>query len=539
MKFWLPFIKQRRVEYICFAFFMLLACVGFCTHEMWYDEAQAWQIARTAPINDILFLIPHYEGHPPFWHLLLAIPAKLGSPWQWSVGIIGFLFMIANGALIFFKAPFPRWVRCLLPFSYFLFYQYGIIVRPYSALTLVMLLLALYFPQKDKRSTLYVVLLAALCMCHIFGIAIAGGITLAWLWELKNHRPWKEYLSALCKDVRFHKMLGLLGFVIILFILMHQTNGFLSAYLAYTRSLFKQLLYVFFAMPADAVLTNSVDSIQIINHAFTWPNLLVACIVGACLWGMLFTFLSRKYILYLVLPYLCLAGILIHYCSRHHIGIALVLVIWYAWITLKAFPALNPVSEKIKRLAHGFLALVLIVPAGWSLYALYVDYKLLLFPGQPSVDFLNKYHLTHKLIFTSWNIKSSGQNIFVREVNSLPQATMLNVYMPYNMIANFRDGNSQAYNINSISTPQQTAQLLKQMRSKGLPDVLIGAVDLPLIYDDDPDVLKNYRAALVTFIYIPWKFDRPQSEELPIYLHQDLWNQLKQQMMADQTASQR
>ena len=50
-------------------------------HEPWFDEAQAWQIAKCASIKEILFKIPHYEGHPPLWHLILAIPAKLGVPY--------------------------------------------------------------------------------------------------------------------------------------------------------------------------------------------------------------------------------------------------------------------------------------------------------------------------------------------------------------------------------------------------------------------------------------------------------------------------
>ncbi len=532
MNTFITFAKQHRPECICFAFFVLLACVGFCTHEMWYDEAQAWQIARTAPLKDILFLIPHSEGHPPFWHLLLAIPAKLGVPWRWGISCVGLLFMLASGFLIFFKAPFPRWIRCLLPFSYFLFYQYGVIVRPYSALTLVMLLLALYFPQKDKRATLYIALLAALCMCHIFGIAIAGGITIAWLWELKNRRPWKQYLPALCKDTRFHKMLYLLGFVIILFMLMHQTNGMLSDYLAYTPAVLKQMLYVLFAMPADAVLTNLGDELHTMTQNFAWPALLTTCTVGLLLWAMTLLFLSRKYILYLVLPYLLLGAITLHYCCRHHIGVVLVLFIWYAWITLKAFPALNAVPEKIKQLARAFLTLTLIVPAGWSLYALYLDYTLVFFPGQQVVDFLNKYNLTHKLIFADWQIKSKDNQVFISEVNSLPQATMLNVYMPYNMIANFRNGSNQAYNLNVLSTKEQAEQTMAQMRSKGLPDVLLGPVDLPLLYDN-LDVLSNYHAAWLSFTYVPWKFDRPKPTEYVIYLHQNLWDELKDVLIAD------
>lgn len=526
------FIQQHRTQCICFALFTLLALVGLSTHEMWYDEAQAWQIARTASLKDIVFLIPHWEGHPPFWHLLLAVPAKLGVPWQWGVGMIGLLFMLANGFLIIFKAPFPRWVGCLLPFSYFLFYQYGIIVRPYSALTLIMLLLAIYFPQKDTRSTLYIVLLAALCACHLFGIAIAGGITLAWLWELKAGRPWKEYIPALFKDSRFHKMLLLLGFVVVLFALMRQTDGILSSYLSRTQSVFKHGLYVLLGLPADAVLTNLGDPLQLMRHDFPWSSLLSTCVVGLMLWGLLWFGLPRKRWLYFLLPCLFVMAIMLHYCSRHHIGLILVLVVWYAWITLQQFPLATHVSDSFKRLAQAAVALILIVPLGWSLYAVYLDYKLVFFPGKGIVSFLEKYDLTHTTIFAAWDVQSADNRHFLADSHMLPMAVILNVYMPYNMIANLNNGSSQAYLINTFSSTQETSQLIDSWNSRGLPEVLLGPAALPMVYDD-PDVIKQYRAAFVSTTYVPWKFNRPEQREYVIYLRQDVWDKLKRQIMAD------
>ena len=79
----LSFYKQHRAECLCLLLFVVLALIGLVSHEITYDEAQSWQIARTAPWKDILLLVPMYEGHPPFWHLLLAGPAKLGASWHW------------------------------------------------------------------------------------------------------------------------------------------------------------------------------------------------------------------------------------------------------------------------------------------------------------------------------------------------------------------------------------------------------------------------------------------------------------------------
>ena len=48
--------------------FTVVVIIGLYFHETWYDEAQAYLIARDASLHDIMFYLTHYEGHPPLWH---------------------------------------------------------------------------------------------------------------------------------------------------------------------------------------------------------------------------------------------------------------------------------------------------------------------------------------------------------------------------------------------------------------------------------------------------------------------------------------
>lgn len=75
------FVKKYRIECIIMLVYIVGISVISYFHEPWFDEAQAWQIARSASIKDILFKIPHWEGHPQLWHLLLVPFAKLGAPY--------------------------------------------------------------------------------------------------------------------------------------------------------------------------------------------------------------------------------------------------------------------------------------------------------------------------------------------------------------------------------------------------------------------------------------------------------------------------
>jgi hypothetical protein len=48
-------------------------------HEMYFDEAQAWFIARDNHSLFDLFHVLHYEAHASVWYLLLFIPAHASS----------------------------------------------------------------------------------------------------------------------------------------------------------------------------------------------------------------------------------------------------------------------------------------------------------------------------------------------------------------------------------------------------------------------------------------------------------------------------
>ena len=75
-------LYDRAVLNTAFAVFVLsLLYVGF-RHEAWFDEAQAWLIARDDTPWRILSQTARYEGTPPLWHLLLWAPAHLGYPYR-------------------------------------------------------------------------------------------------------------------------------------------------------------------------------------------------------------------------------------------------------------------------------------------------------------------------------------------------------------------------------------------------------------------------------------------------------------------------
>src|SRR5437764_4179030 len=92
-------------------------------HEPWADEAQSWLIARNASLVEIWTKLVRLEGSPGLWHSLLHGLILLRFPYSGLSYVSGALGLAA-GCVVFCFAPFPLPIPWLLPFTYFLRFQY-------------------------------------------------------------------------------------------------------------------------------------------------------------------------------------------------------------------------------------------------------------------------------------------------------------------------------------------------------------------------------------------------------------------------------
>jgi hypothetical protein len=162
---------------ICYAAYIALV---LHEHEPWTDEAQSWLLARDASIPDLLFKYLRYEGTPGLWHLLLAIPAKLGMSY-FSLNVVGALCAFAGVYLLVRYSPFPLWLKALLPFTYFLAYQYAIVARSYCLIAPVLFATAICYRKRDEAYGRFAICILLLAHISLHTTLMAGAI---WLFEV-------------------------------------------------------------------------------------------------------------------------------------------------------------------------------------------------------------------------------------------------------------------------------------------------------------------------------------------------------------------
>lgn len=155
------------IPYVLFLVFMHVH------HEMWRDEVHAWTLARLA--NGFWDLVTGdriYEGHPPLWFWYLHV-------WTWFIqaaeGIqIATVTAAAVAAILLVRfAPFPRFLKVVLLFSYYFGYEYSVMSRNYVlGWLLVCLFCALYHPARIRHLALALAL-ALMALTSFYGLAMS------------------------------------------------------------------------------------------------------------------------------------------------------------------------------------------------------------------------------------------------------------------------------------------------------------------------------------------------------------------------------
>ncbi len=156
-----------------FAVYAILTLIGALRHESWFDEVQAWSIARDNTIPS-LFGVLKYEGHPPLWFLLLHLLSKLGFGCE-VLPLVSWFFSMLGAGFFLWKAPFGIGMKAATLFSASFLYFNTVISRVYCLIPLLLGLLAWLYPARKQHPVWYGVLLALLanthvCMCGLIGV---------------------------------------------------------------------------------------------------------------------------------------------------------------------------------------------------------------------------------------------------------------------------------------------------------------------------------------------------------------------------------
>jgi hypothetical protein len=162
--------------YLAAGAYAVLVAATIHRHEPWADEAQAWLLGRDATLAHLWGRLLHYEGQPGLWQTLVHALVHLGLPYA-AYSFVSGVLAFCGVALLLRYAPLPLFIRVLLPFTYYLCYQYAVIARSYVLIAPLLFAIALIFTQALQKPILMTALL-----CLLAGVSVHGLLISACIW---------------------------------------------------------------------------------------------------------------------------------------------------------------------------------------------------------------------------------------------------------------------------------------------------------------------------------------------------------------------
>ena len=519
-------ITGRTPEIIVSLLYAVLHFVISFFHEPWYDEAVAWQIAKCASVKDILFTLPHYEGHPPLWHLILLPFAKLGCPYEFSLSLVSLVFAGASVLLIIWKAPFPRIIRLLMPFTYFLFYQYGVISRPYCVMTLAFILCAITFKERDNKPWPHILSLMLLCLASAYGILFAGGITIAWLLGLLK----KDGFRFLLDKKRTLALFCLLALAIVLILEIFPASDtfaiVLDKLVPKKNSLLARLAYTFLALPADSFITNIYSKCDMLSYLpLQNYSMIPGIIIGIFIWIVAIYFTKKRgTLLTLIIPYSIFAVFsAVKYFYLHHIGIGFIFALFCIWSSCNcntvSTDSKNTLADSIIKYVSCITCVLFIaVSLYWNISASVCDIIYQYDSGKEIANYISDNNLDDYKIFVPVEAyyefdenDNITDNIIDCTFNQSNSDSVL-AYFDRNIFLNLNDGrDDMAYSFHKFSGLAENAELIEKWRGYGAPDVVYAQdFNVDIVYEDIADPSDYVMVYFSEYSHL-WKGKTPAS----------------------------
>lgn len=552
---------RTLAQLLAFVLYIAIIAIVMCFHEPWFDEAQSWLIARDSPIASIFSIRTHYEGHPPFWNLLLAIAAKNGVPYEFGIKGIQLVCASLLGAWLIFKSPFKHassLVTFLIPFTYFACFQYGVTSRPYALLCLSLLVAAHYWNSADSKTSSackLAISLMFMCLLSVYGIAFAAGFTITWIWRVFSKNINKNLNEGLSKtrnktldfNAIFHAIKATIipsiasnlarliswGLIAIfgvanLALAWPAKNAFATRATIDGNSTIAKCFAFIFVMPSESMFTSFYGDISMRRMPFDFLPIAICTLFSLAIWAFAIKItMRRKLLAVLVIPYLVLTIVAVRYFTLHHAGLIFVFLLSVLWIShikeplsSKDIPAIfvkiAPTKFRFiknKALKINVLISIILAPSLiWNSFACVNDILFDYSPSRAVAQYISSNHLQNKRFVASWlhnyeQVDESGNVISHEEADTHQYSWLLvgaNPYFSKNIIdCAYKN---KTFITNESSSASQKEKELAACAAKGEPEFFVSESIQPWYYFLALNYnISHYKAHTVSNVKTSWK----------------------------------
>ena len=303
-------LRENWFLYLLLLVYVVLISVVISHHEPWADEAQAWLLARDSGPLELLFKNLHYEGHPGLWYLVLFLPSKL-LPYG-SINVLSGLIATVGVYLFLRYSPFPKPIKLLFPFSYFIFYQYSIVARSYVLLPPLFFLLAIVYKDKTVKIYRFTAFACLIAYTSIYTMLFAIMLMLIHLIDLIRVRSELDR-KTITRQIKAYAAFAIVIALIVIQLWQPDDSSFATSYNFSVRRFFRM---------GSTALNDSTTEIHYISALI---------MIVSLIW-----FWQRKALSLYLLPTLAILALFsIKYYNIWHQGILFLVWVFAMWISFE------------------------------------------------------------------------------------------------------------------------------------------------------------------------------------------------------------
>jgi hypothetical protein len=382
-----------------FFIYVISISVVIFKHEPWADEAQAWLLARDSSLFGLMFKNLHYEGHPSLWYLILMLPSRF-LPYR-AISIISAIIAIAGIYIFLHYSSFPKVIKILFPFSYFVFYQYGVIARSYVLLPILLFLIASVYRDKTNKIYQFTAFVCLLANVSIYSTMVSLSIMFVHLIDLIKSGSDLDK-KTIMKQIKAYIAFAMVIALIVIQLWQPQDSSFAKGFNLSVQRFF-QLSY------------------EVLNEAMTEVIYISALVL---IISLIWFWQNRLLLLYLISTVAVLSLFSIKYYNSWHQGIIFLLWAFVMWISFeeqnhKRFNKLSGLTKKFVILS---ILMVLGFQIFWAASASISDFNGTYSGGEAIANYIKTNKLEDKKIYATsfWSttvLPYFDKNIFANHNN--------------------------------------------------------------------------------------------------------------------------
>ncbi len=402
-------LRDHLPEWIALAMYLSLVALILLHHEPVADEAQAWQLARTLSIGKMFHAL-RYEGSPGLWHLLLWILSRAHVSYtglHWICAAIAFI----GAALLVFRAPFPRYIRLVLPFTFFLAFQYAIVARSYVLFPPLVFALADSWHNGWKRLWTIALLLGLMANISLHCAVISGGFAIVYAVERFRRGATPDERSRSRGRLMGAASMLLVCYGLVVWTVWPPNDLWVASQIHETASVRTGGASSNQTAPQPSIRTSalrtSARDIMIGALGASVFGIATPLLLGVPFWIVMTWYFARRRQLYLMTPlvFFVLFSAVSAFAFWHS-GLLVVSLIAVFWISLTQNTSGVPDDPLFPRIVMGSLLYAVGMQIAWTANAVHFDYKYPYSPDLAASKFLRPYVQVNARIAVTYSRQS-------------------------------------------------------------------------------------------------------------------------------------